>query len=207
MKTSRAPLVISLVFFAAFLLPIFYLYYGAYLFNKNVIDLSIFIQERGPLINSLETGVGSAILGTVLGTIYAWIVVRTDVPLRRLLSSLPLLALGIPLIIKAFAWIFLLNPSNGIINTFLVYVFHLSGAPFSIYGLWGIIFVAGLGGMPLAYLILSPALASMDTTLEEASKVVGNSSIMTSLRITLPLILPALASVSGPASNRWCFDA
>jgi len=179
----------------AFLLPIFYLYYGAYIFGHGTIDVGVFSQEITPLINTIETGIGGALIATSLGSIYAWIVSRTDVPGKRLLNAIPLLALTMPLLTKGFGWIFLFSPQIGLVNGVLVSLFHLSSPPFNIFGAGGIIFATGVGGMPLAYLIMKPALDSFDPSLEESSRVVGNSPVRTFLRVTLPGILPALASV------------
>ncbi len=195
LKTSRVPIIISLAFFVAFLLPIFYLYYGAYLFGQGGIDFAIFSQEWTPLINTLETGIGAATLSTSLGAIYAWVVARTDVPGKRVLGSIPLLALTMPLLTKGFAWIFLFSPRIGLVNAWLMQLLHLGSPPFDIFGMWGIIFATGLGGMPLAYLIMRPALDSFDPSLEESSRIAGNSPFRTFTRVTLPGILPAVASV------------
>ena len=189
------PIIISLAFFVMFLVPIFYLYYGAYLFGNGGIDFSVFSKEITPLVNTIETGLGAAIIATSLGATYAWIVARTDVPGKRVLSAIPLLALTMPLLTKGFGWIFLFAPRNGLVNAWIMQLFHLSSAPFDIYGMWGIIFATGLGGMPLAFLIMKPALDSFDSSLEETSRVVGNSPFRTFTRVTLPGILPALASV------------
>ncbi|MCL5066839.1 MAG: iron ABC transporter permease, partial [Thaumarchaeota archaeon] len=178
----------------AFLLPIFYLYYGAYRFGQGGINTNVFSQEIRPLINTIETGLGAAALSTTLGSVYAWIVSRTDVPGKRLLNAIPLLALTMPLLTKGFGWIFLFSPQIGIFNYAIMGLFHLSSPPFNIFGAGGIIFATGLGGTPLVYLIMKPALDSFDSSLEETSRVVGNSSFRTFTRVTLPGILPALAS-------------
>ncbi len=178
-----------------FLLPIFYLYYGAYLFGSGGIDFSVFSKEFTPLVHTLETGLGAAITSTALGSIYAWIVARTDVPAKRLLNAIPLLALTMPLLTKGFGWIFLFSPQIGLVNGALMGLFHLPSAPFDIFGMWGIIFATGIGGTPLAYLIMKPALDSFDPSLEESSRVAGNSPFRTFTRVTLPGILPAVASV------------
>jgi iron(III) transport system permease protein len=90
------------------------------------------------------------------------------------------------------SWALLLNPSNGLINTVLKSAFSLQSAPFNIYSLPGMIMVEGLLNMPIAYLIIAPAMASFDVALEESSRVFGAGTWRTLLRITLPVLRPAL---------------
>jgi iron(III) transport system permease protein len=74
----------------------------------------------------------------------------------------------------------------------LMNVFGLDDAPFNIYSLWGMILVEGLLNMPIAYLIIAPAMASFDVALEESSRVFGAGTWRTLLRITLPVLRPAI---------------
>jgi iron(III) transport system permease protein len=54
------------------------------------------------------------------------------------------------------------------------------------------ILVEGLLNMPIAYLIIAPAMASFDVSLEESSRVFGAGTWRTLLRITLPVLRPAI---------------
>jgi iron(III) transport system permease protein len=54
------------------------------------------------------------------------------------------------------------------------------------------IMVEGLLDLPIAYLIISPAMASFDVSLEESSKVFGGSNMKTLFKITLPVLRPAI---------------
>jgi iron(III) transport system permease protein len=56
----------------------------------------------------------------------------------------------------------------------------------------GMIFVEGLLNMPIAYLIIAPALGSFDVALEESSHVSGAGTWRTLWRITLPVLRPAI---------------
>jgi iron(III) transport system permease protein len=62
----------------------------------------------------------------------------------------------------------------------------------NIYSLWGMILVEGLLDMPIAYLIIAPAMASFDVNLEESSRVFGANSAQTLFRVTLPVLKPAI---------------
>jgi iron(III) transport system permease protein len=98
----------------------------------------------------------------------------------------------IPHILFAVSWVMLLNPSNGILNLLLMQIFGLETAPFNIYSLPGMIMVEGLLDLPIAYLVIAPAMASFDVSLEESSRVCGANSARTFVRVTLPVLRPAI---------------
>ena len=59
------------------------------------------------------------------------------------------------------------------INLVLRQVFGLERAPFNIYSLQGMILVEGLLDLPIAYLVIAPAMSAFDVSLEESSRVCG----------------------------------
>jgi iron(III) transport system permease protein len=73
-------------------------------------------------------------------------------------------------------------------------ILNLEGSPFNIYTLPGMILVEGLLDLPIAYLIIAPAMSSFDVSLEESSKVCGSSDLRTLGKITLPILRPAILS-------------
>jgi iron(III) transport system permease protein len=58
----------------------------------------------------------------------------------------------------------------------------------------GLIFVTSVGAVPLSYLIIMPAMQSVDSSFEEASRVAGRSPLETAYAVTSRLLLPALGS-------------
>jgi iron(III) transport system permease protein len=98
----------------------------------------------------------------------------------------------IPHLLFSASWALLLNPSNGLLNQALQGLFGLESAPLDIYSLWGMTLVEGLLNMPIAYLIIAPAMAAFDPSLEEAARVSGSSWMRTLLRVTLPVLRPAI---------------
>jgi len=129
-----------------------------------------------------------------LGFIFAWLVERTDMRYKALAMSLLSIGILFPTFLKAMGWVFLLHPRIGIINIFLMQIFGLTKAPLNIATLTGIGFVQGLTLTPLAYVMISAALKSMNPALVEAASVHGVSQWRTLVRIELPLIWPALFS-------------
>jgi iron(III) transport system permease protein len=136
----------------------------------------------------------STAIAFTLGTFLAWVVDRTNTPLARLVGILTIGRIIIPGILITISWILMASPSIGIINHFLE---TLTGAKrlVDIYSFWGMVWVHSLETTPLAYLLLSAALQSMDPRLEEASAAAGAGAWRTFTRISLPLVLPAVGSV------------
>jgi iron(III) transport system permease protein len=64
----------------------------------------------------------------------------------------------------------------------------------NIYSFWGMVWVQSLEMAPLAYLLMSAAMQSVDPRLEEASAIAGAGGWSTFYRVSLPLILPATAA-------------
>ena len=75
-------------------------------------------------------------------------------------------------------------------------VFGLEGAALNIYTLQGMILVEGLLDLPIAYLVIAPAMSAFDVSLEESSKVCGASNLRTLVRITLPVLRPAILAAA-----------
>ncbi|HSB72378.1 MAG TPA: iron ABC transporter permease [Candidatus Methylomirabilis sp.] len=143
------------------------------------------------LVNSLIVGVGSAVLATLLGTLLAWIVVRTDTPCRGLLEVAALVPFICPPFIGALAWTLLGRPNTGLLNQWARTLFGIERLV-NIYSLGGMVLVIALYTTPFVLLIVGGALRSMDATMEEASVMAGAGQTATTALITLPLVAPAI---------------
>ena len=143
------------------------------------------------IANTLVFVIGSSFLATVLALFLSYLNNRTDVPFKFMFRVISIIPMMIPHILFSVSWVLLLNPSNGIINLFLRQVLGMEGG-LNIYTLHGMILVEGLLDLPIAYLIIAPAMASFDVALEESSRVCGGSSLRTLFRITLPVLRPAI---------------
>ena len=138
---------------------------------------------------------GSSVMAIFLGFTVAWLIARTNVPLRQTVFVAAFLSLAAPLIVKGIGWILLLGPNNGLINVWLRAAFGLDGTPIELFGLGGMIFVEGLLWTPVALLLALPPLSAMDPALEEAALMCGASRWQTLARVTLPLARPAIFAV------------
>jgi iron(III) transport system permease protein len=140
------------------------------------------------LANSLAFAAGSTALAVGLSTVLAFLVVRTDLPARRLLFAAALTPLALPGVLYAIAWIFLASPRSGLLNALF------GPGTFDVFSLGGMIFVEGLHLSPLAFLLMAAAFRSMDPSFEESALVSGVRVLTTVRRVTLPLLRPALAA-------------
>jgi iron(III) transport system permease protein len=144
--------------------------------------------------NSVVYAAGSAVLGTGLGALLAWIVARTNTPGKTLVELMPLYPILMPPIMKNIAWILLLAPKSGILNNFLQEYFGIERQIFNAFSMGGMIWVFGLACVPLGYLFLLPVFLSFDPSLEESAYIAGSKPVNTMLKITFPLAVPAFLS-------------
>lgn len=144
------------------------------------------------IVNTVIFVLGSSVLATVLAVFLAYLNTRTDIPFKFLFRILSIIPMMIPHLLFSVSWALLLNPSNGMMNVVLKNALSLDSAPFNIYSLQGMILVEALLDLPVAYLIIAPAMASFDVALEESSRVFGAGTWRTLVRITLPVLRPAI---------------
>ncbi len=148
---------------------------------------------------------GTTVLLSAVGTfitlaiavLFAWLIERTDMPLRNLAWTLILIPMAIPGVLFALGWALLLSPRTGVINVVLRNALEwigisINAGPLNIYSLGGLIFLDGLRGVTTIFLMLVGAFRMMDPTLEEAARVAKASGRSTFFRVTLPVLLPAI---------------
>jgi iron(III) transport system permease protein len=179
------------------LVPLYYLLYGTF-FGAEGFTLEAFgrvysADGIGTLIgNSLWFAFGSAILSLVVGTALAYLNVRTDVPFKPLFFAASMIPLIIPGILYTISWIFLASPDIGLLNAFLEPL--VGPGFFDIFTIWGMIWVEGLHLSPIVFLLMVAAFRSMDPSLEESALMSGASRWTTFLKITVPLVRPAIVA-------------
>ena len=141
--------------------------------------------------NSLAFALGSAAVAVVIGSVLAYLIVRTDVPGKPLMFAASLVPLIIPGILHTIAWIFVLDPNIGVANKWVIE--PLDGHhPFNVYSIPGMVVIEGLHLAPLVFLLMVAAFRSMDPSLEESAIMSGASLPTVFRKITLPLVRPAL---------------
>ena len=157
-------------------------------------DLFRELQVLGPFLNTFYFSIGSALLATLLGGSIAWIVVRTDSPLRGLGYFTAFASFGTPFILYTIGWLLLLGKA-GPVNYWLKFLLDQTGPVVNVYSMFGMILIESLLWSPFVFLMLAAAFRSMDPSLEEASAACGARVWQTMRRISLRLMLPAFFSV------------
>ncbi|MEO6164598.1 MAG: iron ABC transporter permease [Candidatus Binatia bacterium] len=157
-------------------------------------DLFRELQIIGPFLNTFYFSIGSAVFATLLGGSIAWIVVRTDSPLRGLGYFTAFASFGTPFILYTIGWLLLLGRA-GPVNYWLKILFDQTTPVLNVYSLFGMIMIESLLWSPFVFLMLAAAFRSMDPSLEEASAACGARVWQTMRRISLRLMLPAFFSV------------
>ncbi len=149
-------------------------------------------QNFAPLMNTLVLAFGAAVISVALGAPLAWATARSDMPLRRTVQALVALAYITPPYLTAIAYIILFGPDAGFFNRALRAVVGGTQGPINIFSMGGVIFVIGMHVFPFTYFMTHSALRSIDTSYEEAARLLGARRWGVLLRINLPLVAPAI---------------
>jgi len=127
----------------------------------------------------------------------AWLVGRTDMPGRTGIELLCWTGIFLPVLPLTFGWIVLLDPQFGLVNLALQKLPFIHGPVFNIYGFWGIVWVhLASNSVYFKVILLLPALRRVGAALEEAARMCGASHFRTILRITMPVLAPAILGVA-----------
>src|SRR3954468_16104987 len=140
-----------------------------------------------PLINSLEVMALSTTSAVILGFIFAYAMVYTDMPWKpffRIIGILPLLS---PPFVVAAAYVILFGP-RGLIT------YGIFGQTISVFGLMGIWGVQTIAFFPFAYQLIADVLSRSDARLEQAARNLGAGPWQVFRTVTLPLSRPGLGA-------------
>ena len=151
-----------------------------------------------PLWVTLWTSLAVGILCVAFAAPMAWLVARTDLPMKRALRMLVLASFVTPPFLGAFAWVLLGGPNAGLVNQWYYALFGLK--PFeaeplvNIFSAGGMVFVMALYTFPYVFTFVANSLELIPSELEEASAILGAPAWRTAMNITLPLVVPALVA-------------
>lgn len=144
--------------------------------------------------NSLVFAGGATVVSLLFGGVLAWIVERTNAPLKALAYLTTIVSLGTPYILYVTAWLFLLGragPFNDAWRTL-----GGAGVLFNVYSLWGMVLIEGFLWSPLVFLLLSASFRAANAEMEEAARMSGASILDTVWRISLRLAWPAILAMA-----------
>ncbi len=80
---------------------------------KDIVEVLSQPDTYEALRNSVVIAAGVTFFSTIIGVFFAWLVARTDLPLKRTMRLLFLVPFMLPSFIGALAWKMLLSPRSG----------------------------------------------------------------------------------------------
>ena len=145
-----------------------------------------------PLFNTVILAASVGVTGVLAGVPLAWLVARTDMPLRRLVHALVGLAYVVPPYLTAIAYIILLGPNGGYVNRLLDWGLGTGLGVFNVFSFGGVVLVITLHVLAFPYYLTHEALQSIDASLEESARMLQAGRWYVLRRVTLPLVAPAI---------------
>ena len=203
---ARDPvLLMSLLFSGIFLLifvffPLFRATVNGFFNKAGYLDLQYFARyfdsyygpvSRRIFADTLIMGILTATGGTVLGFVFAYAMVRCDLPAKRFIHILALVPTVSPPFAISLATILLFG-RNGLITHKLLNMTFGPGIN-DIYGMDGLVFVQVITFFSVAYLILRAMLERLNPSMEEAAESMGAGRFHIFRTVTLPLLVPGIA--------------
>ncbi|MCY4551436.1 MAG: iron ABC transporter permease [Defluviicoccus sp.] len=148
------------------------------------------------LVRTIVLGLGSIVFMMAFSFPFAWLITRTDFPWKGALFTLLTAKLAIPGFITAMSYVWLFNPTSGLVNKMLGATGVDGAAAFDIYQLSWVCFLQGVVLTPACVFMMLPAFRNMDASLEEAAWVSGVSRARTIRRVVLPLLAPGVLAAA-----------
>jgi sulfate transport system permease protein len=137
---------------------------------------------------TVGTSLVAALANVVLGLLMAWVLVRYEFPLKKLLDSLIDLPFALPTAVAGLVYSSL-YVQDGWLGQFLV--------PLGIHGAYSrlaIVLVLTFIGLPFVVRTVQPVLEDLDIEIEEAAASLGANRWQTFRRVLLPALVPALTT-------------
>ncbi len=194
-------LLLSVVFLVLFVIyPLLQTTVTGFFNSAGHVDLTYFQRffdtYYGPLsrqifVNTLVMGLLTATFGTFLGFVFAFAMVRCNMPGRRIVHLLALVPTVSPPFALALATILLMGRSGLITRRLLGIQFQLGMN--DIYGMDGLVFVQVITFFSVSYLMLRAMLERIDASMEEAAASLGAGRFTIFRTVTLPLLIPGMA--------------
>src|SRR5690606_39048234 len=148
------------------------------------------------LINTVVVSVGVSILGALIAVTLACGVRRRNMCGKTRVRSAVIVSIITPPFLISMSYIILAGPNIGYLNILLRTLFNLDTnyGPINIYTLLGLVVLAIPSSVAYVFLQTAPALENMDPSLEESARMAGATPMQVVLKVTLPLVKPAILS-------------
>ncbi|HPE69537.1 MAG TPA: iron ABC transporter permease [Thermotogota bacterium] len=167
------------------------LYHWNYVFFERA-SKNLFYK---PLLNTMLVSLATCAFALVVGGVFAWLVTRTNLRFKKLLSTLMLFPYIMPSWTLAMAWLnFFKNSSIGGAPGLFTGITGIATPDWMAYGFFPIVMVLGMHYAPFAFILIGGILRNMDANLEEAAVILKTSRWKIIRRITIPIVMPAVLS-------------
>ena len=137
--------------------------------------------------NTFVQCICSSVLSVIVGYVFAYAVVKAEIPGKKFFSLVPIIHLITPPFVGGLAFILLFGKQGFITHT-------IFGLDVSLYGFWGLLVAQVLSFFPMAFLICSQVLRGINTNIEQSARSLGAGEFRIFLTVTLPLSWPGILS-------------
>jgi len=127
-------------------------------------------------------------INAISGTIVAWVLVRYDFPLKRVVDALVDLPFALPTAVAGIALTSLYTPNGALGRLLAPLGVQVAFTPL------GVIVALTFIGLPFVVRTLQPVIADLEPDVEEAAASLGARRGQTFRRVILPELWPALAT-------------
>ena len=194
-------LLLSGIFIFVFVVfPLYRSVVGGFISKDGAWDITYFTRYfdsyfgpalRRAFTDTMQMGLLTATAGTLVGFIFAYAIVRCEIPGKRYVHWLALVPTVSPPFALALSMILLFG-RNGLITHKLLGIEFVQGMN-DIYGLDGLVIVQTITFFSVSYLILKAMLERLNPAMEEAGASLGAGRFHLFRTITLPLLIPGIA--------------
>jgi iron(III) transport system permease protein len=148
--------------------------------------------DREALWTSIVISVASVFASLAIGVPLAFLLGRFEFPGRRVLRAVATLPAALPPLVGVIAFLFLYGES-GLVTRVVQRALGMAEAPWRLKGVGAIVFVHAYTMYVYVFLFVSAGLERFDATLDEAASGLGANTWQRLRRVTLPLLMPAVA--------------
>lgn len=138
---------------------------------------------------TLTISVVVTLANLVFGLLIAWVLVRDDFPLKRIIDAIIDLPFALPTIVASLVLLALYGPSSPV----GIHIQHTA---------WGVGVALAFVTLPFVVRAVQPVLLELDREVEEAAASLGANNLTIFVSVILPALAPSLLSGAGLAFSR-----
>lgn len=138
---------------------------------------------------TLGISIAVTLVNVAFGLLIAWVLVRDDFPLKRVVDAIIDLPFALPTIVASLVLLSLYGPGSPV----GIHIQHTA---------WGVALALAFVTLPFVVRAVQPVLLELDHEVEEAAASLGANNVTIFLKVILPALAPSLLSGAGLAFSR-----